>query len=246
MQEPAPGSLSLPSSHGAGQPGRTVSAPVSGQEVCPSGCKDVPLPGQLLLSASLDLNALEPLIASAELDSRALPPNTLLIELADGLYVWPPSQHLLRTASGAVPAEPVAAAPTPAAAAAAAPPSAWSSPQVCKRSAPSQYLSTSTLPTCHASSLALPTRGYAAAGCCFSGSCCRCMMVVWQPTGAEVAQQLTWDSAEEGECQRGASDTRRLAGLAARYPHSLEVRNLPVNFGAFWVLEALNKHCVWH
>lgn len=33
-----------------------------------------------------------------------LPSNTLVLELTDGLYIWPPSSHIRRTASGAVPA----------------------------------------------------------------------------------------------------------------------------------------------
>lgn len=32
-----------------------------------------------------------------------LPANTLILELTDGLYIWPPSSHIRRTASGAVP-----------------------------------------------------------------------------------------------------------------------------------------------
>ncbi len=103
----------------------------------PAGCEAMALPGRLLMSALLDLDALEPLAAAADLDGRALPANTLLIELSDGLYVWPPSQHLQRTASGAVPAAQPAPAPADgrgadgsAAALGTLPPSAWGSPQV--------------------------------------------------------------------------------------------------------------------
>ena len=41
--------------------------------------------------------------AAADLDNRVLPANTLILELTDGLYIWPPSSHIQRTASGAVP-----------------------------------------------------------------------------------------------------------------------------------------------
>ena len=41
--------------------------------------------------------------AAADLDNRVLPANTLILELTDGLYIWPPSSHIRRTASGAVP-----------------------------------------------------------------------------------------------------------------------------------------------
>lgn len=41
--------------------------------------------------------------AAADLDNRVLPGNTLILELTDGLYIWPPSSHIRRTASGAVP-----------------------------------------------------------------------------------------------------------------------------------------------
>jgi hypothetical protein len=75
----------------------------------------VDLPGRLALAAWVDLNALEPLGALTDLDSRVLPPGTLILELSDGLYVWPPCAHMLRTASGAVPPAggglPAAAAP---------------------------------------------------------------------------------------------------------------------------------------
>lgn len=93
-----PGSLPLNGVNGAYEPHGTI--PATAHATC---CEDVPLSGRLLMSASFDLNALEPLAAVADLDSRVLPANTLLLELSDGLYVWPPSQHLLRTASGAVP-----------------------------------------------------------------------------------------------------------------------------------------------
>lgn len=109
----------------------------AGGKLRAAGCADVALRGRLLMSASLDLDALEPLAAAADLDGRVLPPNTLIIELSDGLYVWPPSQHLQRTASGAVPAAQPAAAPAEArgddgaaAAPGTPPPSAWGSPQV--------------------------------------------------------------------------------------------------------------------
>ena len=108
-EQPAGGTGALPAppprrANGAGQ--------VSG------ACERVGLPGRLALAAWVDLNALEPLGALTDLDSRVLPPATLILELADGLYVWPPCAHMLRTASGAVPpvtAEgPPAAAPAPA------------------------------------------------------------------------------------------------------------------------------------
>ncbi|KAK9915911.1 hypothetical protein WJX75_005884 [Coccomyxa subellipsoidea] len=112
--------------------------PSSGSRLHDS-CADVALRGRLLMSASLDLDALEPLAAAADLDGRVLPPNTLIIELSNGLYVWPPSQHLQRTASGAMPAAQPAAAPAEArgddgaaAAPGTPPPSAWGSPQVLK------------------------------------------------------------------------------------------------------------------
>ena len=41
--------------------------------------------------------------SSADLDNRVLPANTLILGLTDGLYIWPPSLHMRRTASGAVP-----------------------------------------------------------------------------------------------------------------------------------------------
>ncbi|BDA44341.1 hypothetical protein COCOBI_05-5250 [Coccomyxa sp. Obi] len=121
-------SLPLDGVNGNSEPHRTM--PASARAAC---CEDVPLPGRLLMSASLDLNALEPLAAVADLDSRVLPANTLLLELSDGLYIWPPSEHLLRTASGAVPGPAArggnAAAP---AVPSAQPPSAWDSPQALK------------------------------------------------------------------------------------------------------------------
>ena len=69
----------------------------------PGACERVDLPGRLALAAWVDLNALEPLGALSDLDSRVLPRGTLIFELSDGLYVWPPCAHMLRTASGAVP-----------------------------------------------------------------------------------------------------------------------------------------------
>ena len=39
----------------------------------------------------------------ADLDDRVLPSNTLILGMTDGLYIWPPSSHMRRTASGAVP-----------------------------------------------------------------------------------------------------------------------------------------------
>lgn len=131
----SPSCFPLDGFNGADELHRTI--PASAHATC---CEDLPLPGQLLMSASLDLNALEPLAAVADLDNRMLPANTLLLELSDGLYVWPPSQHLLRTASGAVPgpgefpaARPAAARGGDAAAPAvptAPPPRALGSPQV--------------------------------------------------------------------------------------------------------------------
>ena len=91
-----PSSLPLNGVNGAYEPHGTIPASAA----C---CEDVPLPGRLLMSASLDLNALEPLAAVADLDARVLPANTLLLEMSDGLYVWTPGRLLLRTASGAVP-----------------------------------------------------------------------------------------------------------------------------------------------
>lgn len=91
-------------------------------------CQAVPLPGTLILAASFDLNTLEPLGSLSELDDRISPPNTLIVELEDGLYVWPPSAHLVRTASEALPSA-AAAVDAPAASSTVAS-SGWASPQV--------------------------------------------------------------------------------------------------------------------
>jgi hypothetical protein len=104
-----------------------------------AACAAVPLSGRLIAAKSIDLDALEPLPATSDLDERILPCNTLILELNDGLYVWPPSAHLLRTASGQAP--PAALLDNmPSAASASAPTtppsSAWPSPQVGNRACP--------------------------------------------------------------------------------------------------------------
>jgi hypothetical protein len=85
--------------------------PACAQGMPQAACPHVRLPGRLVAALSVDLDALEPLRALADLDARVLPRNTLIFELSDGLYVWPPSRHLPRTASGAVPSSVVAPKP---------------------------------------------------------------------------------------------------------------------------------------
>lgn len=49
----------------------------------------------------------------ADLDNRVLPSNTLILGLSDGLYIWPLSSNMRRTASGAVPATIPEPSPSP-------------------------------------------------------------------------------------------------------------------------------------